>query len=128
MNSKRRKLLQALGGTGVMAAAQPYLSAPAFAQNTPLRVGIIAPKVIKDFGVSRGAFGIAMSAALVGFGLGSWGGGWGGDRGGSSRGPGGWGGDRGSGGWGGDRGSSFGGFRGPPGGGFPGRTGPAPHG
>ena len=44
MNSKRRKLLQAIGGTGVAMAASPYLSMPAFAQNTPLRVGIIAPK------------------------------------------------------------------------------------
>ena len=42
-------------------------------------LGIVAPRVIKDFAVSRGAFGIAMSAALVGFGLGSWGGGWLGD-------------------------------------------------
>ena len=38
-------------------------------------LGIVAPLVIKDFGVDRGAFGIAMSAALVGFGLGAWGGG-----------------------------------------------------
>jgi branched-chain amino acid transport system substrate-binding protein len=44
MNSKRRKLLQALGGTGILAAAQPWTSAPAFAQNAPLRVGIIAPR------------------------------------------------------------------------------------
>jgi len=42
-------------------------------------LGIVAPKVIADFGVDRGTFGIAMSAALVGFGLGSWGGGWLGD-------------------------------------------------
>lgn len=42
-------------------------------------LGIIAPKVIEDFGVDRGTFGLAMSAALVGFGLGSWGGGWLGD-------------------------------------------------
>jgi len=38
-------------------------------------LGIVAPLVIKDFGVDRGQFGIAMSAALVGFGLGAWGGG-----------------------------------------------------
>ena len=44
MNSKRRKLLQVIGGTGAVAAASPYLSFPALAQNTPLRVGIIAPK------------------------------------------------------------------------------------
>jgi AAHS family 4-hydroxybenzoate transporter-like MFS transporter len=42
-------------------------------------LGIVAPKVIEDFGVDRGTFGIAMSAALVGFGFGSWGGGWLGD-------------------------------------------------
>ena len=44
MDSKRRKLLQAIGGTGVAAAASPYLSFPAIAQSTPLRIGIIAPK------------------------------------------------------------------------------------
>ena len=43
-------------------------------------LGIVAPLVIKDFHVDRGTFGIAMSAALVGFGLGGWGGGWLGDR------------------------------------------------
>ena len=43
-------------------------------------LGIVAPKVIHDFGVTRGTFGIAMSAALVGFGLGSWAGGWLGDK------------------------------------------------
>lgn len=43
-------------------------------------LGIVAPKVIADFGVDNGTFGWAMSAALVGFGLGSWGGGWLGDR------------------------------------------------
>lgn len=42
-------------------------------------LGIVAPKVVEDFGVDNGTFGIAMSAALVGFGLGSWGGGWLGD-------------------------------------------------
>ncbi len=42
-------------------------------------LGIVAPKVIEAFGVDRGTFGWAMSAALVGFGLGSWGGGWLGD-------------------------------------------------
>lgn len=42
-------------------------------------LGIVAPKVIEEFGVDRGTFGVAMSAALVGFGLGSWGGGWLGD-------------------------------------------------
>jgi AAHS family 4-hydroxybenzoate transporter-like MFS transporter len=43
-------------------------------------LGIVAPVVIRDFHVDRGTFGIAMSAALVGFGLGSWAGGWLGDR------------------------------------------------
>lgn len=42
-------------------------------------LGIVAPVVIEEFGVDRGTFGIAMSSALVGFGLGSWGGGWLGD-------------------------------------------------
>src|SRR4249919_1419634 len=44
MDNKRRKLLQAIGGTGVAAAATPYMSFPAFAQAKPLRIGIIAPK------------------------------------------------------------------------------------
>lgn len=43
-------------------------------------LGIIAPLVIADFGVDRGTFGFAMSAALVGFGLGAFSGGWLGDR------------------------------------------------
>ncbi|HWK42293.1 MAG TPA: MFS transporter [Croceibacterium sp.] len=42
-------------------------------------LGIVAPYVIEEFAVDRGTFGWAMSAALVGFGLGSWGGGWLGD-------------------------------------------------
>lgn len=42
-------------------------------------LGIVAPKVVAEFGVDRGTFGWAMSAALVGFGIGSWGGGWLGD-------------------------------------------------
>lgn len=44
MNNKRRKLIQAIGGTGVVAAASPYLSFPAFAQSGPIKIGIIAPK------------------------------------------------------------------------------------
>ena len=44
MDNKRRKIVQALGGAGVVAAAQPYLSFPAIAQNVPLKIGIIAPK------------------------------------------------------------------------------------
>ncbi len=43
-------------------------------------LGIVAPIVIDEFGVDRGTFGFAVMAALVGFGLGSWGGGWLGDR------------------------------------------------
>jgi len=42
-------------------------------------LGIVAPKVIEEFGVDPSTFGIAMSAALVGFGIGSWSGGWLGD-------------------------------------------------
>ncbi len=42
-------------------------------------LGIIAPKVIADFGVAKSTFGIAMSASLVRFGLGAWTGGWLGD-------------------------------------------------
>ena len=42
-------------------------------------LGIIAPKVIAAFGVAKSTFGIAMSASLVGFGLGAWSGGWLGD-------------------------------------------------
>ena len=38
-------------------------------------LGVVAPLVTEDFGVSRGTFGIAMMAALVGFGIGGWGGG-----------------------------------------------------
>jgi branched-chain amino acid transport system substrate-binding protein len=44
MNQKRRKLLQAAGGTALAAAAQPYLSFPALAQARTLKIGIIAPK------------------------------------------------------------------------------------
>jgi branched-chain amino acid transport system substrate-binding protein len=44
MNSNRRKVVQALGGAGVVAAVQPYMSFPALAQNVPLKIGIIAPK------------------------------------------------------------------------------------
>jgi branched-chain amino acid transport system substrate-binding protein len=44
MDTKRRTVVKAIGGAGVVAAAQPYMSAPLFAQNAPLKVGIIAPK------------------------------------------------------------------------------------
>ncbi|TIX51471.1 MFS transporter [Alteraurantiacibacter aquimixticola] len=43
-------------------------------------LGIIAPLVMEDFGVDRSTFGLAMGAALVGFGLGSAAGGVIGDR------------------------------------------------
>ncbi len=43
-------------------------------------LGIVAPIVIEEFGTDRTAFGWALGAALVGFGIGSWGGGWLGDR------------------------------------------------
>jgi len=42
-------------------------------------LGIVAPLVMADFGVDRGTFGVAMMAALIGFGLGAWAGGWLGD-------------------------------------------------
>jgi AAHS family 4-hydroxybenzoate transporter-like MFS transporter len=42
-------------------------------------LGIVAPNVIEAFATDRTTFGLAMSAALVGFGLGSWAGGWLGD-------------------------------------------------
>ncbi len=42
-------------------------------------LGVVTPLILKDYGVDRGSFGLAVSAALVGFGLGSWGGGWLGD-------------------------------------------------
>jgi AAHS family 4-hydroxybenzoate transporter-like MFS transporter len=42
-------------------------------------LGIVAPKIIADFGVDKATFGVAMGAALFGFGIGSWGGGWLGD-------------------------------------------------
>ena len=43
-------------------------------------LGIVAPIVIEEYGVDRGTFGFAVMAALIGFGLGSWGGGWLGDK------------------------------------------------
>ena len=44
MKRTRRSVLKTLGTAGAALAAQPYLAFPAFAQNRPLRVGIIAPK------------------------------------------------------------------------------------
>jgi len=44
MKRTRRSVLKTLGTAGAALAAQPYLGFPAFAQNRPLRVGIIAPK------------------------------------------------------------------------------------
>lgn len=43
-------------------------------------LGVVTPLILKDYGVTRTDFGLAISAALVGFGLGSWSGGWLGDR------------------------------------------------
>lgn len=43
-------------------------------------LGLVAPLVIDEFGVDRGTFGPAMSAALIGMAAGAWGGGWLGDR------------------------------------------------
>ena len=40
----RRKALKVIGGAGVVAATQPLMSFPAIAQNTPIRIGIIAPR------------------------------------------------------------------------------------
>ena len=40
----RRKALKVIGGAGVVAAAQPLMSFPAIAQNTPIKVGVIAPR------------------------------------------------------------------------------------
>lgn len=43
-------------------------------------LGLVAPTIIEDWGIDRGSFGIAMSAALVGMAIGAWAGGWLGDR------------------------------------------------
>ncbi len=43
-------------------------------------LGLVAPVIIEDWGVDRGNFGWAMSAALVGMGIGAWIGGSAGDR------------------------------------------------
>ncbi len=43
-------------------------------------LGLVAPVIIDEWGVDRGSFGWAMSAALVGMAFGAWGGGMVGDR------------------------------------------------
>lgn len=43
-------------------------------------LGLIAPVIIEEWGIDRGAFGPAMSAALIGMAVGAWSGGWLGDR------------------------------------------------
>jgi len=44
MTIQRRRILKGLGSAGAVMAAQGLIGAPAFAQNKPLKVGIIAPK------------------------------------------------------------------------------------
>jgi branched-chain amino acid transport system substrate-binding protein len=45
MKTTRRTVLKGIGGTGLAAAAAPFLpAAPAIAQNAPLKIGIIAPR------------------------------------------------------------------------------------
>jgi len=44
MTLQRRRILKGIGAAGATLAAQGLIGAPAFAQNKPLRVGIIAPK------------------------------------------------------------------------------------
>jgi len=43
-------------------------------------LGLVAPVIIDDWGIDRGSFGWAMSAALIGMGFGAWAGGAVGDR------------------------------------------------
>ncbi|MEI7950296.1 MAG: MFS transporter [Gammaproteobacteria bacterium] len=43
-------------------------------------LGVVTPLILKDYGVDRGSFGLALGAALFGFGVGSWSGGILGDR------------------------------------------------
>jgi len=67
MNLKRRQLLQAMGA----AAATSYVGAPAFAQNAPLRIGIIAPKAgiagtIGECGLKGTEFAVARINAAGG--------------------------------------------------------------
>jgi branched-chain amino acid transport system substrate-binding protein len=44
MTTNRRQILKGLGGAGAALVAQSLIGAPAFAQNRPLKIGIIAPK------------------------------------------------------------------------------------
>jgi len=43
-------------------------------------LGLVAPVILEDWGIDRGSFGMAMSAALIGMGFGAWAGGSVGDR------------------------------------------------
>jgi AAHS family 4-hydroxybenzoate transporter-like MFS transporter len=43
-------------------------------------LGLVAPLIIDEWGIDRGAFGPAMSAALIGMAFGAWFGGWLGDK------------------------------------------------
>jgi AAHS family 4-hydroxybenzoate transporter-like MFS transporter len=43
-------------------------------------LGLVAPLIIEEWGIDRGAFGPAMSAALIGMAFGAWFGGWLGDK------------------------------------------------
>src|SRR5438045_5082091 len=71
MNGNRRKVLKALGAGGAVAAATPYLSFPAIAQNKPLRIGNIAPKAgmagtIGECGLKGTEFAVARINAAGG--------------------------------------------------------------
>src|SRR5450432_3536715 len=44
MTTNRRQILQGIGGAGAALVAQSLVGAPAFAQNKPLKIGIIAPR------------------------------------------------------------------------------------
>ena len=44
MTTSRRQVLKSISGAGAALVAPGFIAAPAFAQNTPVRIGIIAPK------------------------------------------------------------------------------------
>ena len=44
MTTSRRQVLKSIGGTGAALVAPGFIAAPALAQNTPVRIGVIAPK------------------------------------------------------------------------------------